>query len=97
MEPITVLEPIPIVEPIPLVDLIPAVEPIPVVDPIPVIPILAHLVVIPSQIPTPAKNGIKTPLVLTLNRPTSPDPQCKGAAMHEDTAEIVKKILQAIS
>ena len=65
MEPITVLEPIPLVEPIPQVDSIPAVEPIPVVDPIPVIPILAHLVVIPSQIPTPAKNGIKTPLPST--------------------------------
>ena len=61
------MEPITVLEPIPLVDSIPAVEPIPVVDPIPVIPILAHLVVIPSQIPTPAKNGIKTPLILAIH------------------------------
>ena len=65
MEPTPVVEPIPAGEPTPEAEPNLAVESALQIDPNPVVPILAHMTVTPFPIPTPAKSGIKTSLVVS--------------------------------
>ena len=67
MEPTPVVEPIPAGEPTPEAEPNLAVESALQIDPNPVVPILAHMTVTPFPIPTPAKSGIKTSLLVTRN------------------------------